>query len=154
MLSNHPLGNLTIEEGVLWEVYTQPPSRTPYMNLPSISIKEKKEMKQLEYGMYEYTFLLNAAPDSAWVQQFAGKAMDVTVYPGSEEIKMKAVPEHLPSHFEALKLLIARANQAYQVERLEVIDFVNRSERQEAALEHDKSTREKAARESFDSLEV
>lgn len=155
MSPSHPLGNLTVQDGDLWEVYPGPPvKRTRYMAASTIRIAEKTRMKNLGDNKCSYTFRLSEPPDQVWVILLSANFPSIHAVPGAPTIVFECPAPDLSSRYEQLKSAVAKTNNDYQAERARLISETQVQDTTKTAAASTDVAQRKSAQEGFDSLKI
>ena len=154
---SHPIGNLQVENGDLWEVYPGPPTkRNRYMAAPPMEIIGKIGTKEF-MDRWRYEFRTKYPVEVNWgmvLRDHLPPGSYVTWDPGTDVLVMECRPEQLPFEYAKLKKAVADTNSAYANERKRLIREVESTRNRQAADGKSQAERSARAKKAFDSLEL
>jgi hypothetical protein len=151
---SHPLGNLTVEDGDLWEVYQGPPlKRTRYMTAPPFSIVGKGKITELHDNICRYEFQTNQPLEQNWGFLLQEHVPGVHWEPGKPILEIDCIPANLTSQYQHLKSGIAETNEHYLRERDRLIQELRKMREDAASAAKLRAQRREGVKQGFDKLE-
>jgi len=154
---SHPLDNLHLEDGDLWEIHPGPPlRRSKYMVVPPIKIIGKVGVQEFR-DHWRYQFRTNNRIDANWgflLRHQLPHTSYVSWIPGTDVLVMECPPKNLNDEYAQLKEAVQQTNSVYAAERQRLIREVQAMGNRQAADEKARADRSAAAQKEFDSLEL
>jgi len=149
----HPVEKLTLHNCSLFELYRGQPAR-PYLSLPAIGVLNKVSLIELQDGLCEYRFELNAMPDGIWKCFFQRLFPSARARYDANFLMIVCEPEELEETYSEIKDAMLMANEWYAEDRDHLIPLVMALDEHRQALAEMEENRRLGLRNQFEGLEI
>lgn len=153
-MSNHPLNELTVEDGKLVRRDPHVGRNSAYLETPRIEVTAKRQARELGSNDVCYTFDLNATPDATWIEIFLVHRGDTQAIINGDQLELRCIPANLEGRYNKTKEAIVQTNNGYETHKAALTTKVAELDVQRQRETASRATHSATVQNQFDKLQL